>query len=146
MFVICCMEGMFCGYFRRLQNSFTEKCSESVMSLMFFMVLFFDDSDILVEAEDGACEEERLCDIVEQSCGNVVNLDHLISHQCNAAHDEQHRTGVLRVFKVRVFHGNCLHHGSPTASPQNGGNNVTKDLEYFSKCCVHGNVCLSVNN
>ena len=30
-----------------------------------FMILFLDDSDILVKAEDGTCQQKRLGDVVE---------------------------------------------------------------------------------
>ena len=36
----------------------------------------------------------------------IVNHDDLIRHHRNAAHDEQHRTGILRDFETFVFHGN----------------------------------------
>ena len=69
--------------------------------------MLVDDSDVLVEAEDGAGQEERLRHIIEQTRGHVADLDHLISHQRDTAHDEQHRTGVLRDFEAfLVFHGN----------------------------------------
>ena len=72
------------------------------------MVLLFNDSDILVEAEDRAGQQERLRHIIEQSARHIVDLDHLIRHQCDTAHDEQHRTGVLRDFEAfLVFHGLC---------------------------------------
>ena len=78
---------------------------EGVPSLNFvFMVVFLNDTDVLVQSENGTSQEERLGDIVEQSACHVVNRDHLISHQCDAAHDEQHRTGILRDFKAHVFH------------------------------------------
>jgi hypothetical protein len=32
----------------------------------------------------------------------------LIRNQCNAAHDEQHGTGILRDFKARVFHSTLI--------------------------------------
>ncbi len=69
------------------------------------MVLLFDDSDVLVEAEDGAGKEERLGDVVEQPIGDVVDVDDLIGYERDAAHDEQHRTSILRDFEARVFHG-----------------------------------------
>ena len=55
------------------------------------MVLLFDDADVLVEAEDGAGKEEGLGHVVEQPCGHVFNLDDLIRHERDTAHDEQHR-------------------------------------------------------
>ena len=70
-----------------------------------FMVMLFDDTDVLVEAEDGTGEEERLGDVVEQTASHVVDVDHLVGHERDAAHDEQHRTGILRDFEARVFHG-----------------------------------------
>ena len=69
------------------------------------MIVLVNDSDILVETEDGACQQERLRHVIEQSACHVVYLDYLISHQRNAAHDEQHRTGILRDFEAVVtFH------------------------------------------
>ena len=56
----------------------------------------FDDSEVLIEAEDRAGEQERLRHIIEQPCRHIVDLNHLISHQRDTAHDEQHRTGILR--------------------------------------------------
>ena len=73
--------------------------------------MLINDSDILVEPEDGACQEERLRHVIEQTSSHVVDLDHLIGHERDAAHDEQHRTGVLRDFKAVVFHGiRCFSH------------------------------------
>ena len=64
---------------------------------------------ILIEAEDRTGQQERLRHVVEQPSRHVGDLDHLIRHECNAAHDEQHRTGVLRDFKAFVvFHGSNL--------------------------------------
>ena len=45
-----------------------------------FMVVFVDDSDVLVEAEDRAREQERLRHIIEQPARHVVDLNHLIRH------------------------------------------------------------------
>ena len=69
------------------------------------MVVVFDDADVLVETEDGTSQEERLGHVVEQSCGHVFNLDDLVGHERDTAHDEQHRTGVLRDFEAFLFHG-----------------------------------------
>ena len=63
-----------------------------------------NEFNIIVEAEDAGDEQEGLCDIDQQTAGHVVDHDDLISHKCNAAHNEQHRTGILRDFKVCVFH------------------------------------------
>ena len=74
--------------------------------IVVFMVMLINDSEILVETEDRACQEERLRHIVEQAPCHVVDLNHLISHERDAAHDKQHRTGILRDFEaVVVFHG-----------------------------------------
>ena len=63
------------------------------------MVVLLDDADVLVEAEDGTGKQERLGHVVEQPCGNVVDVDDLVGHERGAAHNEQHRTDVLRDFK-----------------------------------------------
>ena len=74
--------------------------------IVVFMVMLINDSDILVETEDRACQEERLRHIIEQAPCHVVDFDHLISHEHDAAHDKQHRTGIRRDFEaVVVFHG-----------------------------------------
>ena len=63
-----------------------------------------DKFNIIVEAEDAGDEQKGLGDIDQQTVRHVVDHDDLISHQCNAAHDEQHGTGILRDLKARVFH------------------------------------------
>ena len=63
-----------------------------------------DEFNIIVEAEDAGDEQEGLGDIDQQTVRHVVDHDDLIRNQRNAAHDEQHRTGILRDFKARVFH------------------------------------------
>ena len=68
------------------------------------MIVAFDDADVLVESEDAARQQERLRHIIEQSAGDVLDADHLIGYQRDTAHDEQHRTGILRDFESRVFH------------------------------------------
>ena len=76
------------------------------MVFFVFMEMLVDDSDVLIEAEDRAGQQERLRHIVKQPRGHIVDLDHLISHQRDTAHDEQYRTGVLRDFEAFVvFHG-----------------------------------------
>lgn len=72
--------------------------------MVVLMVVLFDDSDVLVEAENGAGEEERLGDVVEQPIGDVVDVDDLIGYERDAAYDEQHGTGVLGDFEAIVFH------------------------------------------
>ena len=69
-----------------------------------FMIVAFNDSDVLVEPEDGASQQERLRHIVEQPGGDVLDADHLVGYERDTAHDEQHRTSVLRDFESRVFH------------------------------------------
>ena len=55
------------------------KCLESCVSFRFsFMVIFIDDFDIMVKAEDRACQQERLGHIIEKSRRHVVDLNHLI--------------------------------------------------------------------
>jgi hypothetical protein len=39
---------------------------------------------------------------------HIVDLDHLIRHKPDAAHNEQHRAGVLRNFKAFVFHSDYV--------------------------------------
>ena len=71
---------------------------------MFSIDFACDKFNIIVEAEDAGDEQEGLGDIDQQAVRDVVDHDDLIRNQCNAAHDEQHRTGILREFKARVFH------------------------------------------
>ena len=68
------------------------------------MIVAFDDANVLVEPEDAASQQERLRHVIEQSAGDVLDADHLIGYQRDTAHDEQHRTGILRDFESRVFH------------------------------------------
>ena len=67
-----------------------------------------DKFNIIVDAEDAGDEQEGLGDIDQQAAGHVVDHDYLIRSQCDAAHDEQHRTGILRDFKACVFHSTFL--------------------------------------
>ena len=114
------------------------------------MVMFVNNSDVLIQAEDRASEQERLSHIIEQSASHVVDLDHLIRHQRDAAHDEQHRTGVLRDFEAfLVFHGvrNSyifylvtflpLHHGIASRTSQKKGDDVTDHLKDRLNSLVH---------
>ena len=51
------------------------------MSFRFsFIDVFINDSDILVEAEDRTCKEERLRHIVEQPSCHIVDFEHLVRH------------------------------------------------------------------
>ena len=93
---------------------------------------------ILVEAEDRACQQERLRHVVEQPSRNIGDLDHLIRHECNAAHDEQHRTGILRDFEaIVVFHGIRRLEQTAASGTEEETDDVTDHLEYFLKCFVH---------
>ena len=88
-----------------MQNSATVKWAESWMSFMVFFIDFLGDKfQVIVESEDAADEQEGLCHIDQQTIADIVNHHDLISHEGDAAHDEQHRTGILRDFKARVFH------------------------------------------
>ena len=118
------------------------------------MEVFVDDSDVLIEAEDRAGQQERLRHIVEQSRGHIVDMDHLIRHERDAAYDEQHRTGVLRDFKASVvFHGLCsfshngdcprceiLHRSAP-GSTEEKSDDVTDRLKDRLNCFVHNFKC-----
>ena len=82
----------------------------SILLKVFLVLPFFNLSGykthILIEAEDRASQQERLRHIVEQPRRHVVDLDHLIRHERDTAHDEQHRTSVLRDLEAFVvFHG-----------------------------------------
>ena len=109
------------------------------------MVVVFDDADVLVETEDGTSQEERLGHVVEQPCGHVFNLDDLVGHESDTAHDEQHRTGVLGYFEAFLFHAlhcfSLLHHGIPGRSSQQEGDDVTDHLKNRFPCLVHNTVC-----
>ena len=72
------------------------------------MVVLFNDSDILVKSEDRASEQKRLRHVVEKPTGHVIDLDHLIGNERDAARDEQHRTDILIDFKTFLFHGILL--------------------------------------
>ena len=116
------------------------------------MVVVFDDADVLVETEDGTSQEERLGHVVEQPCGHVFNLDDLVGHESDTAHDEQHRTGVLRDFEAFLFHGPHssftfllfyfftflpLHHDVPCRASQQEGDDVTNHLKNRFPFLVH---------
>jgi len=71
---------------------------------MFSIDFLGDEFNIIVEAEDAGDEQEGLGHVDQQTVRNVVDHNDLIRNQRNAAHDEQHRTGILRDFKSCVFH------------------------------------------
>ena len=77
-------------------------------------------------------------------------MDHLIRHERDAAHDKQHRTGVLRDFEAFVvFHGlrsfshngDCprceILHGRSAGSTEDEGDDVTDRLEDRLNRFVH---------
>ncbi len=99
------MVGLLSGYLPTFRNSSNLKF---LLSLVFSIDFLGDEFYIVVEAEDAGDEQEGLGDIDQQAVGHVVDHDDLIGHQRNAAHDEQHRTGILRDFKARVFHSVSL--------------------------------------
>ena len=43
---------------------------------------------IIVQSEDAACQQESLCDVHQRAVGNVVDVQHLVECQDNAAHNE----------------------------------------------------------
>ena len=100
--------------------------------------MLINDSEILVESEYRAGQEKRLRHIVEQTACHVVDMDHLIGNECDTAHDEQHRTYVLRDFEAFVFHGL---HRSAACCTENQGDDVTDCLEDGFHGLVH-NGCL----
>ena len=110
------------------------------LSCVFSIDFSCDEFYIIVEAEDAGDEQEGLGDIDQQTVRHVVDHDDLIRNQRNAAHDEQHRTGVLRDFKARVFHSLLHHHGFASCA-EKCSDNVTEDLEYCFYCFVHSVVC-----
>ena len=114
-----------------------------MLFVWFFMIVLFNDSDILIESEDRAGQQERLRHIVEQPARHVVDLDHLVSHHHDAAHDEQHRAGVLRDFKAfLVFHGLDVSHQRAAAScSEKQGDEITDRLKDLSNCLVHNLTC-----
>ena len=107
------------------------------------MIVAFDDADVLVETEDAARQQERLRHIIEQSGGYVLDADHLVGYERDTAHDEQHRTSILRDFKAfLVFHGFYfftflpLHHRA-TGSSQQQGDDITDRLKDHLYRLVH---------
>ena len=78
------------------------------LSCVFSIDFSCDEFNIVVEAEDAGDEQEGLGNIDQQAVGDVVDHDDLIRNQCNAAHDEQHGTGILRDFKACVFHNTLI--------------------------------------
>ena len=94
------------------------------------MVMFVNNFDVLIQSEDRACEQERLRHIIEQSASHVVDLDHLIRHQRDAAHDEQHRAGVPMAFvSLLLFYlFTFLHHRAPCCA-EDEGDDVTDRLK-----------------
>ena len=50
------------------------------------MIVAFNDSDVLVEPEDRASQQERLRHVVEQPGGDVLDADHLVGYERDTAH------------------------------------------------------------
>ena len=95
-----------CGDKRTSSSLLVWLSAASGLFVVVFMVMFVNDTEILIQSEDRASEQERLRHIVEQPTCHVVDVDHLVSHHHDAAHDEQHRAGILRDFKAFLFfHG-----------------------------------------
>ena len=105
------------------------------------MIVAFNDFDVLVEPEDAASQQERLRHVIEQSGRYVLDADHLIGYQRDTAHDEQHRTGILRDFEAfLVFHGFLLFlplHHRATGSSQQQGDDITDRLKDHLYRLVH---------
>jgi hypothetical protein len=57
----------------------------------------------MVKSEDRSCQQKRLRHIIQQPACHIVDMDYLIRHQRDTAHDEQYRTGVLRDFEAFSF-------------------------------------------
>ena len=117
---------------------------------MFSIVVAFNDSDVLVETEDAASQQERLRHVIEQSGSYVLDADHLIGYERDAAHDEQHRAGILRDLKVCVFHGRqitvlLLNFFSFPVFAEQKVNDSTQDFQNDFPCLVHNRVFLKVN-
>ena len=91
---------------RPLWSSFRNSANvKSLLSFVFSIDFLGDKFYIIVEAEDAGHEQEGLGNIDQQTAGHIVNHDYLISHQCDTAHNEQHRTGILRNFEtIFTFH------------------------------------------
>ena len=82
------------------------RMARRISRLLWPAIVTGDEADILVEAEDRACQQERLRDVVEQPRSDVGDRHDLIRHEGDAARDEQHRTGVLgNLESLVVFHG-----------------------------------------
>ena len=134
------------------------------MFTLFVTITIDDITDIGSEAEYRACQEERLCHIVEQPICHIIDMDDLVRYKGNAAHDEQHCTGVTRDFEMCVFHNirlflffarteglrlfvrcRILHEGCFTCCAKDGGDDVPENLENCFYCLVHNRCVLNVN-
>lgn len=51
--------------------------------------------DIVVKAKDGTSQEESLCNVHEDTTGDILFVDSLVCCKCNAADDQQHCTEQL---------------------------------------------------
>lgn len=68
-----------------------------------------DDLNVIVKAEDGACQEETLGNVDEHAVGYILAGDGLDERQRDTAHNEQHRAGVLRGFVSVAGHGQLVY-------------------------------------
>ena len=109
-------------------NSFKWLGDKRMSLIVVFSIDFAgDEFYIIVESEDAGDEQECLGDVDQQPVRHVVNHDDLIGHQGDTAHDEQHRTSVLRDFEAFAFHV-ILHQGGFACCAEDGGDDVTQDL------------------
>ena len=60
--------------------------------LLWQIVTLSDTMYVVIESENGTSQEECLCNIHEDTSGDVFFIDRLIGSECNAAHDKQHCT------------------------------------------------------
>ena len=77
--------------------------SGELMALPIVVQFSCDEFHVVVQSEDAADEQEGLRHVDQQTVRHVVDHHHLVSHECNAAHNQQHCTSVLRDDKA-LFH------------------------------------------
>ncbi len=96
----------------------------------------FEFRRIVLQPKNRPGQEEGLADIVQQACRHILDGDDLIRNKCNATHDKQHCTSILRDFETIRFHNIlhfifttkvwwlCSHHGGTTVSAQNRADDI----------------------
>lgn len=99
----CNCVGLLPGYFSKLQNSLSVKCSVNSF-LNSCSILVLELSCVIIETKDTACKQERLPDVYQKAVSYIVNDDDLISYKCNAGHNEQHCTCIFRDFEGITLH------------------------------------------